>query len=85
MIFEEQKLTALIDYLRSKGVVAYKGPLGGNCGVELALLPSEPPKPEKEKPKKTVDELLEGKKRGADGLSAEQQEDLYGVVLDAGT
>ncbi len=79
---EFKKLDMLIDYLRSKGVSAYKGALG-DAQVELLLLPDEPFKPEKER-KKSVDEILEGKKKGADGLTAQQQEDLYGVILDAG-
>ncbi len=80
---EFKKLDELIDHLRSKGVLSYKAE-----GVELVLLPNEPPKPEKEKKhRKSLDEALdgEGKKKGADGLTAEQQEDLYGVTLDAGT
>ncbi len=81
-------LDRLIDHLRAKGVVSYKGPSlerfpeGGREHVDLVLLPSEPPKPEKER-KKSVEERLEGVKRGADGLTAEQQEDLYGAVIDA--
>lgn len=76
-------LDALIDHLRLKGVVAFKGLMpGGEFVVELALLPNAPEKPFVE-PKKTVDEILEPKKRGADGRTAEEQVDLYNVVLDA--
>lgn len=79
-----KKLDALIDHLREKGITAFKGPLDDDGAVvELVLLPSEPPKFEPEKRKKTIDEQLEGPPRGADGLTAEQQEDLYGSVIDA--
>ncbi len=78
-----KQLDKLIEHLRSKGVVSYKGPDLDDAQVELVLLPSEPPAPEKDKPKKSVEERLEGVKRGADGLTAEQQEDLYGAVIDA--
>ena len=75
-----KQLDALIDHLRSKGVVSYKAD-----DVELVLLADEPQKPEP-KVKKTVEEILEGGvKKGADGLTAQAQEDLYGVVIDAGT
>ncbi len=74
-----KELDSLIDHLRSKGVLVYK-----SGDLELTLLPSEPPKVEKER-KKTVDEILEeGKpKKGADGLTKVEQLDLYGVVMDA--
>ena len=89
---EFKALDEMIDHLRAKGVVSYKGstlerfPDGGREQIELVLLPDEPMKPVKE-PKKSVDEILESgvKKKGADGLTAEAQEDLYGVVIDAGT
>ena len=84
---EFKALDELIDHLRSKGVVSYKGPsYPFETTIELVLLPDEPMKPAKE-PKKSVDEILESgvKKKGADGLTAEAQEDLYGVVIDAGT
>lgn len=77
-----KKLDALIDHLRAKGVTAFKGQLD-DAPVELVLLPSEPPKPEPEKKKKTIEEKLEGAPRGADGLTAEEQDDLYGRVIDA--
>ncbi len=76
---EFKKLDELIDHLRAKGVLSYKAE-----GVELVLLPNEPAKPEKQK-RKSVEEIIEGKKKGADGLTAEQQEDLYGAAYDAGT
>lgn len=73
-----KELDRLIDHLRSKGVLVYKAE-----GLELTLLPDEPIKPVKE-PKKTLDEVLEGKKRvGADGLTAEEQQELYNAVIDA--
>ncbi len=72
-----KELDKLIDHLRAKGVAAYKAE-----GIELVLLPSEPSKPVKER-KKSIEERLEGNRKGADGLTAEQQEDLYGAVLDA--
>ncbi len=75
-------LNALIDNLRAKGVAAYKGPFLEDGFIELALHQDEPLKPEKAK-KKSVEEQIEGVKRGADGLTAEQQEDLYGAVIDA--
>lgn len=84
-----KKLDALIDHLRAKGVTAYKGSLDFahaqdrlDDQVELALLPVEPMKDESER-KKSVEERLEGLPRGADGLTAEQQEELYGSVIDA--
>jgi len=78
-----KKLDALIDHLRAKGVTAFKGPLpDGDVPVELVLLPVEPMKDEPER-KKSVEERLEGAPRGADGLTAEQQEELYGSVIDA--
>lgn len=74
-----KKLDELIDYLRSKGVLSYESE-----GTKLVLLTDEPVKPEP-KAKKTVEEILEeGTKKGADGLTAQAQEDLYGVVIDAG-
>lgn len=85
-----KRLDALIDHLRAKGVTAFKGSIDFEQRtdrlddvVELVLTPTEPPKPEPEKRKKTIDEKLEGAPRGADGLTAEQQEDLYGSVIDA--
>ncbi len=75
-------LNALIDNLRAKGVAAYKGSDFNDGVIELALHPEEPIKPEKER-KKSVEEQIEGVKRGADGLTAQQQEDLYGAVIDA--
>ncbi len=88
---EFKALDALIDHLRSKGVAAFKGLHSGELielaaykadGIELVLLEHEPAKPEKER-KKSVDEILEPKRKGADGQTAEQQEALYGVVIDA--
>lgn len=79
-----KKLDDLIDHLRAKGVTAFKGPLEEDGPVvELVLMPTEPPKFEPEKRKKTIEEKLEGAPRGADGLTAEQQEDLYGSAIDA--
>lgn len=79
---EFKKLDALIDHLRAKGITAYKGQLD-DSPVELVLLPSEPLRPEPEKKKKSLAERLEGVPRGADGLTAEEQEDIYGRVIDA--
>lgn len=78
-----KELSAMIDYLRSKGVVSYKGFLKDNSGpfIELVLLPDAPQVPEKES-KKSKDEKVE-KKKGADGRTAEEQRELYGSVLDA--
>ncbi len=70
-----KELASLIDFLRKKGVVSYK-----REGVELVLL-SEEPKQIEDEP--TV-ESEEGPKRGADGLTAKEQEDLYGAAIDAG-
>lgn len=73
-----KELDKLIDHLRSKGVLVYKAE-----GLELTLLPEEPIKVPKET-KKSVEEVLEGKRRvGADGLTAEEQADLYNSVIDA--
>lgn len=76
------KLLTLIDFLRRQGVLQYKGALDGAL-VELTLLPEKPAKPIKE-PKRSKNDLFEPSiKKGADGLTAEEQETLYGRVLDA--
>lgn len=74
-----KELDELVDHLRSKGVVGYK-----SKDLELTILPDEPFKAPKER-KKSVDEILEGdkKRKGADGLTAVEQFDRYGVVMDA--
>jgi hypothetical protein len=64
-----QDLTTLIDFLRAKGVLSYSA-----GGISLSLLPDEPPPPAKpEEPRQ-----VEPPKLGSDGLTAEQQVELYG-------
>lgn len=63
------ELDQLIDFLRSKGVLQFSG-----YGFTLALLPDAPvvaPVVEEKAPEKEL-------KRGRDGLTAEEQADLYG-------
>ncbi len=70
-----KELDSLIDHLRAKGVVQYK-----TTEMELTILPEAPYKAEKEK--KVKDEYVE-KKKGADGLNAEEQRERYNRVIDA--
>ncbi len=74
---EKEDLSEQIEFLRSEGVLVYKAE-----GLELTLLPNKPAPPVKEK-KRSAEEAFEPKKKGADGLSAEEQETLYGVRIDA--
>ena len=71
------KLTELIGYLRSKGVVHYK-----EGDLELTLGPEPLPKPKVDEDARQVLKKIETK-TGRDGLTAEQQEALYGDVLDS--
>lgn len=68
----ESELNQLIDFLRSKGVLQFSG-----YGVTLALLPEAPATEAtaaEEAPKQEA-------KRGRDGLTAEEQTELYGRAL----
>jgi hypothetical protein len=71
------KLTQLIGYLRSKGVLHFK-----NSEIELTLGPEPLPKPKVDEDARQVLQKIETK-TGRDGLTAKQQEDLYGDVLDS--
>ncbi len=84
-----KELDDLIDHLRSKGVVQFKGDygdynsdIGARKYADLTILPDAPVKPEKEPKKKEKDEEV-SKKKGADGRTAEEQRELYGSVYDA--
>jgi len=74
-----EKLKATIDFLRENGVAHYHGEiLDENNVVELLLI---------DKPQKLESAAKPGPlakvPRGKDGLSAQEQEDLYGSVIDA--
>lgn len=71
------ELTTLIGYLRSKGVMHYK-----DANVELTLGPEPLPKPKVDEDARQVLKKIETKV-GRDGLTAEQQDALYGDVLDS--
>lgn len=66
------QLSDLLDLLRSKGVIHFKE---GVLEVTFGDLPSEEPV--------TVDKPANSGKVGKDGLTAEQQLEHYGRVLDA--
>lgn len=78
-----EELSALLDILRSKGVAKFQG-LGVTVlfGSPDGQAPAELTKPETVA--KAFKELMapSNKPRGADGLTAEEQSDLYGQVLD---
>lgn len=74
------ELDNLIDHLRTKGITAFKGDYPGGT-VELVLLPEEPFKAPKETKKDREEQV--SKRKGADGLTAEEQRERYGRVVDA--
>lgn len=78
----------LVDYCRKHGILQYEGPCGADR-IRITFAP-EAMLPISEEPVKsttTVDIPAETAKsqakRGRDKLTAEQQFDNYGVVLDA--
>jgi len=69
-------LTELTEWMRSRGVLHLKhGPIEITLGVEPVVAPAIDSEVEVSEPVK--------KKLGVDGLSAEQQLDSYGRVIDA--
>lgn len=68
-----QDLTTLIDFLRSKGVLNYSA-----HGVTLTLLPEAPPRLE---PEVAPSREKSPPKVGKDGLTREQQEEMYGSAM----
>lgn len=78
MIGEQSRkdLKNLIDFLRENGVVHFK-----QGDLELVLIDKPVAPPPEEKP--ATNPLATPPKRGADGLTAEQQEELYGSPIDA--
>ena len=69
----QQEILTLIDALRAKGVTYFK-----SADVELTLGPA----PDIDKP--VEPEQVRGEARlGRDGLTAEEQVELYGRVMDA--
>lgn len=83
-----EELKNFIDFLRSNGVAHYKGGVpckaGEVLGEEVELLLHDEAPVQTAAPEETKKpELSTPAPRGADGLTAEEQEDLYGRVLDA--
>lgn len=68
----------MIDFLRANGVAQYR-----NGDVELTLHEVLPPVGEMGFKTSVAEEVFNPPKKGADGLTAAQQEELYGVVYDA--
>lgn len=66
----------LISELRKLGVVRYK-----DCEVEVELGPL--PDPEEVTPVDTTPKIGEAPKLGKDGLTAAQQLENYGAIIDA--
>lgn len=71
-------LKTLIDFLRANGVSHYR-----HGEMELMLHEVAPVKEEMGFKRTVADEVFDPPKRGADGLTAEEQEALYGIVYDA--
>ena len=72
----------LIDGLRERGITSYKGTFGGLGTVELTF-GDLPIKSETENARSPLTEAADTSTVGADGLTAEQQADFYGRVIDA--
>jgi hypothetical protein len=72
---------SLIEGLRERGVSVFKGPFGGLGSVELVLDPSFVPASAQPAPGPREEE--DTPRVGADGLTSEEQELLYGHVYDA--
>lgn len=75
-----EKLEKLLDLLRAKGVTEFEGD-----GVKVKFGPLEPvltPAQEADAVKKDFKKMLASKPRGLDGLTYEEQVDLYGTVMD---
>jgi hypothetical protein len=68
----QTEVLTLIDDLRSRGVLYFKQ---GDLEINLGPVPEKEDVP--------VDKPLKEGKRGKDGLTAEEQEQLYLRVLDA--
>jgi hypothetical protein len=84
MTFEHLK--EAIDFLRENGVAVYEGPCPNAHGMDdlnmkLVLLENAPKKLELDQ-KQSAGPLAKVP-RGKDGLTAEEQEELYGRVMDA--
>lgn len=80
------QLKETIEFLRANGVAHYKGPIV-NVPAEAAfqvelLLVDKPTQIEFPKPEKPAGPFAKVP-RGKDGLTAQEQEDLYGAVVDA--
>jgi hypothetical protein len=82
------ELSKLCDLLRKKGIVEFKGTTEEFGPLELRLSSAvgevvpESPEAQADEVKKEFRKMLTSKPRGRDGLTADEQEDLYGQVVD---
>lgn len=80
----EDEVKKMVKLCRELGVSHYEGPLGDSY-VKLALLPGAPrlEEPETVKPIDNPTPEVRTSKLGKDRLTAEQQLEQYGRVIDA--
>lgn len=81
----EDEVKKMVKLCRELGVSHYEGPLGDHSFVKLALspLPQQPDVPETVKPVDNPTPEVRTSKLGKDRLTAEQQLEQYGRVIDA--
>lgn len=81
----ETEVKKLVELCRELGVSHYEGPMGDHPHVKLVLdpVPQVPEEPEPVKPVDNPTPEVKTSKLGKDLLTAEQQLELYGRVLDA--
>lgn len=74
-----ERILEMIDGLRERGVVEFEGPFGGLGSMRVVLGPPVvlPAKAEKELSSQPL-----SAKVGRDGLTAEEQLEYYGAVVD---
>lgn len=80
MKISEEDLVETVTILRRLGIVRLRT---GEFEVELGTAPGQEPEPQVDNRAEVKKVLVKEGSRGHDGLTADEQIDLYGVVLDA--
>ncbi len=72
----------LLQILRAEGITAYEGPTGA-LGTVKVVFGNKPIVPETENERPALREEPDSSRVGSDGLTASEQIEYYGQVLDA--